>query len=493
VNRNAPLPAGFRLAVDADTKLLDESTLFGGSPARVMRLSAAGRTAWTELQDGPIASPAAGVLGRRLSDAGLAHPEPPPLTGTPDVTVIVPVRDRAEMLDRCLTSLGHAHPVLVVDDGSADAAATAEVVAEHAARLLRRPASGGPAAARNSGLGAVTSELVAFVDSDCVVEPRWVERLVAHFADPLVAAVAPRVFAVTAPTWAGRHSAAGGGLDLGDRAARVVPGTRVSFVPTAALVVRRSALPDVLRDNNIFDPDLRYGEDVDLVWRLHEAGWRVRYDPAVRVRHHEPAAWPDLLTRRFHYGTSAGPLARRHPSSMAPLVLQPWPTVTVAALLARRPVLAGLAFAASVIALRRTVRRAGLPPTGIVGAMATGVHQTWLGLGRYGTQFAGPLLLAGLLAPGGSTPVRRWGRRAAVASLLLGRPLTTWMAGQPTLDPVRFVLGQVADDVAYGAGVWAGSLRARTGIPLRPAVSWRPFRVSRTPVPAAEAAVRSAG
>jgi hypothetical protein len=201
------------------------------------------------------------------------------------------------------------------------------------------------------------------------------------------------------------------------------------------------------------------------------------------VHHHEPATWAGLLGRRFRYGTSAGPLAVRHPTSTAPLVLHPWPTLTVAGLLARNPVLAGLGFAASVLAMRRTLRRAAIPPTGVVPAMATGVHQTWLGVGRYGTQFAAPALAAALAAPGGRTPLRRWGRRAAIASLLLGPPLTAWVKRRPPLDPVRYVAGSLADDLAYGAGVWAGAIRARTVIPLLPRVAWRPFRISRTPVP----------
>ena len=78
------------------------------------------------------------------------------------------------------------------------------------------------------------------------------------------------------------------------------PGSRVSYVPTAALLVRRSALdsvaiddaaipapghlagPGPLSSRGVFDPALRYGEDVDLIWRLHDAGWRVRYEPSVQ-------------------------------------------------------------------------------------------------------------------------------------------------------------------------------------------------------------------
>jgi mycofactocin system glycosyltransferase len=444
-----------------------------------MRLSPAGRTAWDELAAGPVASAAAGVLARRLTDAGLAHPRPPAPAGPPDVTVIVPVRDRAAMLDGCLASLAGAYPAVVVDDGSTGPAAIAHVTARHGATLVRRAHNGGPGPARDTGVATVTTELVAFLDSDCVATPGWIEALAAQLADPLVAAVAPRVAPVAATTWAGRHAVAAGSLDLGDREARVVPSTRVAYVPTAALVVRRAALVEL----GGFDPALRYGEDVDLVWRLHEAGHRVRYDPAVEVRHHEPETWPALLGRRFRYGTSAGPLAVRHPKATAPLVLHPWPTLTVAGALARNPVAAGLAFAASVVTMRRTLTRAAIPPTGVVPAMATGVHQTWLGIGRYGTQFAAPVLAAALIRPGGRTPVRRWGRRAAIASLLLGPPLTAWAKRRPPLDPARFVAGSLADDIAYGAGVWAGAVRARSTLPLRPTVSWRPFRISRTPVP----------
>ena len=62
-------------------------------------------------------------------------------------------------------------------------------------------------------------------------------------------------------------------------------------MPTAALVVRRAVLEDGL------DTALRYGEDVDLVWRLHDAGWRVRYDPAVVVGTHQGAVRITQLQR----------------------------------------------------------------------------------------------------------------------------------------------------------------------------------------------------
>jgi mycofactocin glycosyltransferase len=469
------LPAGFGIAMDPGSKQLDDGTFFGGSPARVLRLTRAGQRALAELRDGPVRSTAGGALARRLTDAGLAHPRPPALAAPPDVTVLIPVKDRPELLDRCLTALGDRYPVLVVDDGSAGPAAIAAVVGGHGARLLRRAANGGPAVARNTGLASVTSELVAFCDSDCVPEAGWIERLAAHLADPAVAVAAPRILPISGDrSWADRFSAAGSSLDMGGQEGRVAPGTRLSYVPTAALLARCSALPGA-GGEAVFDPALRLGEDVDLVWRLHATGWRIRYEPAAVVRHHEPGSWPGLLARRFRYGTSAAPLALRHPGQSVPLLLYPWPTLTVAGLLARRPVLAGLGFAGSVLAMRAALHRAGLPDRGVLPAMLRATQQTWLGIGRYSCQFGAPVLAAALVAPGGS-PARRWGRRAAAASLLLGPSLTAWAGQRPDLDPVRYALGQVADDVAYGAGVWAGSLRHRTTVPVRPAIAWHPLR-----------------
>ena len=151
---------------------------------------------------------------------------------------------------------------------------------------MRRGVNGGPGPARNTALGMVGTEFVAFLDSDCVPPPDWINALAGHFADPLVAAVAPRV--VNAGPGPG-----GSPLDLGPRPARVAPLTRVAYVPTAALVARRAAIGDG------FDEALRYGEDVNLVWRLIEAGWRVRFEPAVRVAHTEPGSLPPCCAAAF--------------------------------------------------------------------------------------------------------------------------------------------------------------------------------------------------
>ncbi|HEY1488667.1 MAG TPA: mycofactocin system glycosyltransferase, partial [Micromonosporaceae bacterium] len=256
----------------------------------------------------------------------------------------------------------------------------------------------------------------------------------------------------------------------------VQPLSRVGYVPTAALLVRRSALVDGRGRPAAFDADLRYGEDVDLIWRLDAVGWRIRYDPSVVVTHRESHLWRDRVIRRFRYGTSAAPLSQRHPEAIAPLVVAPWPALTVLAVATGRHRAAVLAGAATVRAGQRAVRRANLPPGAIPRPAASSVAASWTGIGRYATQFAVPILLAGLHRGRVERPARTWWRRAATIGLLAAPPISSWRARQPAVDPVRFGIGHFVDDVAYGAGVIAGCVRRHTTTPLRPTMVSRPSK-----------------
>lgn len=298
-----PLPAGFRIELDRSTRVSDDgAVLWGGVPWRLMRLTATGRQRLTWLTSGAVVDdPRSGVLARRLVETGLAHPRPPAPLSPGEVDVVVPARDRTGRLNACLAALSGL-AVTVVDDRSTDGLAVAAVAAQHGARVVRRDDCGGPAAARNTGLAATRRPFVAFVDSDCVVDPEELLAVAGHLADPCVAAAAPRV----------SEGDDGSPLDLGPHEALVRPGSPVPFVPTTAFVVRRGAADEV----GGFDESLRYGEDVDLVWRLTAAGWTVRYDPSVVVGHASPRSRAARLHRRYRYGTSAGPLARRHGSAM---------------------------------------------------------------------------------------------------------------------------------------------------------------------------------
>ena len=95
-----------------------------------------------------------------------------PNTGSPSLAVIVPATDRPPTLDRCLAAL------------RASTEPPDELV------VVTEPAGAGPAEARNAGVASSSSELIAFVDADVVVEGHALERLRAAFAaEPGLAAV----------------------------------------------------------------------------------------------------------------------------------------------------------------------------------------------------------------------------------------------------------------------------------------------------------------
>jgi mycofactocin system glycosyltransferase len=460
-----PLPPTFGLSADPGTTLLDGGrVLMGGSPLRLLRVSSRARTVIDRWEAGATVGDRKGepILARRLVSAGVFLPRPgSPVFGPDDVTVVIPVRDRPEQLERLLSTL-EVTQRLVVDDASSDPARTRAITENAGAGVIALPANLGPSAARNAGLAQASTPLVAFIDSDCVPEDGWLEPLLAHFNDPLVAAVAPRILpvGVTPPNSLIRYEAVRSSLDRGGAPGLVRPMSRIPYVPSAALVVRRAAVPDAL-----FDPRLRGGEDVDVVWRLVQAGWDVRYEPGATVRHDGPTSAGAWLSRRAFYGTTAGPLARRHPRSLAPLHTSVWTAAVWVLVVARKPLLAVVALAVSVGVLARRLEGLVDEPVEVAGRIAGGgTARSALPALSGLTRAWSPALLAALC----------WRKtRPAAALALLAPAAGDWLAARRALDPVRYAALHVADDVAYGSGVWLGCLRARTVAPLLPRVELR--------------------
>ena len=464
-----PLPVGFGFRLDPTTRVeRDGRTLWGGTGSSVVRLTDAG-VRELRLAQRPLPLGASGRrLGRRLVAAGLAYPLPPRPSDDSGVMIVIPVRDRASELERCLAALGRC-PVLVVDDASRDEERIRQVCEAHGARLLRRDVNGGPAAARNTGLAAVDTPFVAFLDSDCEPAPDWLALLVGHLDDPLVCAVAPCVRPLPSDADPGSTSALARfldrrcALDLGERHAAVRPLSPVPYVPTAALLVRRSALADG------FDERLRYGEDVDLVWRLQKSGLQVRYDPSVIVGHREPRSWQSMLTRRFLYGTSAGPLARRHPGHLAPVLAAPLPILIGAALLLRQPLAALLIAATGSSYLAWNLRGLGIPAWRGPALVTISLLRLGRDAVRAAVTLYAPILLLLIV----------FNRHAwAIAALLCLPYLAEWVECRPHLDPLRWTIARIIEDVAYGFGVWRGCIKSRSVEPLLPRIVWRGVRRS---------------
>ena len=473
------VPAGFRLRPDPGTRTLAGGTVItGGYPIRVLRLSPAGARHVAGWWDGaPVPGNAkARALARRLLDTGIAHPVlDRGQAERPEVTVVIPVRDRHAELARCLAGLAPLIPgtprVIVVDDGSRDPAAIQSVAAAAGASVVRRPVNGGPAAARNTGLAAARTPLVAFLDSDCVPGAGWLDALLPHFADPAVGAVAPRIVPHEAGrTWLARYEGASSTLDMGRRPSIVRPGSRVPYVPGAALVVRREAA------GTGFAEDMQVGEDVDFVL----AARRVGLAGALRARgHHGPPA-PGAAARvvlpaeglRDLRGRAGTPAPGRGPAALRVGV--------------DRGGLAGGGVRPSG-GRRRGHRhrhrpagpaagpghRRGLARPGRIGRVAAGRRPGRRRDARRGPPAGqrdrpGP---GGRLAVPAAIAVRRL--RLPLAVLVLAPPLLDWLDRRPPLDPARYVAARLLDDAGYSVGVWQGCVERRTVRPLLPVLRGR--------------------
>ena len=456
------LPLGFVIELERHVRVsADGRELVGGSPTRAMFLTPAAMGMIVDRRLS-VTSSGTAVLADRLLDAGMADPviDDLPRIDAALVTIVVPVRDRTAQLERLLASLP-AVPRIVVDDASADPGRTVAAAERHGADVILLPENLGPAGARNAGLARVTTPYVAFADSDVVVEPGALDILLLHFADPRVAMVAPRVLGLAtsaSDNWIGRYENARSSLDLGLHPAIVRPRSPVSWVSSTFLVARVDAI------DGGFDSDMRVGEDVDLVWRLVDAGRRVRYEPAAVVRHEHRTGLQEWMSRKAFYGTGADPLSRRHPDDIAPAVLAPWSAALLISLLAQRrwslPAAAAItAFAAARIALK--VRGSSAHPVRLGARLAAAGAAASVSQGiALIVRHWWPLTLAAAL-------VSKRARRAAFVAAIVDVALEYRRTGEG-LDPVRFGVARRLDDLAYGFGVWLGALRGRSIGALKP-------------------------
>jgi mycofactocin glycosyltransferase len=400
---------------------------------------------------------AARGFAERLTDPAVGDVE------LPLVSIVIPVKDRAEELVRCLHSLElidypkERREIIVVDDGSTDGSPSMAI--RFGCRLVATDEPGsGPAAARNLGVSVARGEILAFIDSDCTASTGWLRELVGGFSDPALAAVGGLVDGMRDAGPLDRYEAVMSSLTLGSRALTGATGDDTFYLPSCNLLVRAEAFRSV----DGFCPELHVGEDVDLSWRLRDAGWRISYLPAGRIWHEHRSRFISFLKRRFDYGTSEGTLNLLHPVRRKRMIIPPAPALSllfvIAALFGGGPwCLAGALVLTAGDALFQYLRlaRQGLQIGGIALLRArirgTGSLAYYLGyhLLRY---YAWLFICLAAFRP-------EAGVFLIMLAFLTGS-VDYWVK-RPGMNIAAFLGFYLPEQLAYGAGVFAGCLNRK--------------------------------
>jgi glycosyltransferase involved in cell wall biosynthesis len=232
-----------------------------------------------------------------------------PLPRHPKVSIVVASYNADRTLATCLDSLAKLnypdYEIILVDDGSTDT--TAQIASLHPnVRFIRHERNRGLSVARNTGIAVAQGEIVAFTDADCRADEDWLFYLVGDLLNSEFAAMGgpnllpPEDSAVAAAVMVSPGGPAHVMLD--DRQAEHIPGCNMAFYKWA------------LAEVGGFDPIYRTaGDDVDICWRVQQAGGKIGFSPAAFVWHYRRSTVRAYLRQQRGYGEAEALLVRKHP------------------------------------------------------------------------------------------------------------------------------------------------------------------------------------
>jgi O-antigen biosynthesis protein len=233
---------------------------------------------------------------------------PPQPTQTPKLSVIICAYNAERTMRQCLESLCRLdYPnfeVIIVDDGSVDA--TAQIAAEFPEFRLIRQSNKGLSVARNVGMQAALGELVAYTDSDCVVDPHWLTFMVRSTIEGDFDACGGPNYAPHEDGWVEGCVAAAPGAP----SPVLIANDRAEHLAGCNMVFRRRALEEV----GGFDPQFTAaGDDVDICWRLIDAGYFLGYCPSAFVWHFRRNTIKGYYGQQRGYGKAEAALYFKYP------------------------------------------------------------------------------------------------------------------------------------------------------------------------------------
>jgi glycosyltransferase involved in cell wall biosynthesis len=224
----------------------------------------------------------------------------------PLVTIIVPCYNSARTIRQCLQSILNQQTSITFDvivvDSSSDQ--TAQIVGQEfpSVRLIHLRQRAPAGAARNVGIRSTRADYCLMIDSDCIAEADLLERAIARHREDHYAAVGGSLAN-------GTPRSLSGWIGYLIEFKEFMPSTRARLeknIPTANLTYRREALERY----GLFEEDLWPAEDLLFNWKLHTAGERLLFDPAIKVTHLNRTGWRTVLSYQIRLGKTSA-IARK--------------------------------------------------------------------------------------------------------------------------------------------------------------------------------------
>ncbi|MBA2434553.1 MAG: glycosyltransferase family 2 protein [Chthoniobacterales bacterium] len=242
----------------------------------------------------------------------------------PAVSIIIPIRDRVELLQRCLESIRAKtdyaeYEFLIVDNGSREKETLDFLQALERggeARVLRADGPYNFSRLTNAGAAAAGGEILLFLNNDIeAIEPGWLREMVSHAARPAVGAVGARLWFPDGTLQHGGVIVGLGGVaghafphlkrGRGGYFSRAQLQQNISAVTGACLAVRKEVFDNV----GPFDEEnlsISFN-DIDFCLRLRAAGYRNVWTPFANLIHAESASRGHQPTKKeqIHFVTEA--------------------------------------------------------------------------------------------------------------------------------------------------------------------------------------------
>jgi len=240
-------------------------------------------------------------------DRTVSSPTGDKLEDRPSAAVIIPSYNDSDRLTPCLEALGNPtiRDRLIITVSLDGGEPLPESIAKLADVVLQGPHAG-PAAARNRGWKSANTPYILFTDSDCAPEPDWAEDMI-------------RALEAGADAVKGKYSSGGSRMiqrlaqvEFEERYSLLLASGVTDMVDTYSAGFRRSSLDDM----DGFDESFPCAdhEDVDLSYRMLEAGYRLVFTPEARVAHVHRPTWMAYFRMKFSRGRWRTVVLRRFPS-----------------------------------------------------------------------------------------------------------------------------------------------------------------------------------